>query len=167
MRSGWSFVGAQKPVEGLRNCYRFTLKPDGKEIVSRSVTEERTTVRVEMLADLNDERAKELSKSANISDEVKGYIVKGRSMIKGLAQTEAVLKDLQVQLKSIADEQARLKDNFEKLPPGADLYKRLIDKFDKQETALENVQKQIVEKTSLRKSQRQEYDDFLQRLKDD
>ncbi len=167
VRSGWSFVGAQKPVEGLRNCYRFALKPDGKEIISQSVTEERTTVRVEKLADLNDERAKELLKSANISDAVKGSIVKGRSIIKGLAQTEVALKELQVQLKAIADEQARLKDNFEKLPPGAELYKRLVDKFDKQETALENVQKQIAEKTALGKSQRQEYDEFLQKLKDD
>ncbi len=74
------------------------------------------------------------------------------------------MKDLRAQLKEITDEQARIKGNLEKLPANSDLYKRLIDKFDKQETELEKVQKQTVEKVADEKKQKKEFESFLEKL---
>jgi hypothetical protein len=164
VRPQWSYVGDEKPVAGVRSCYRLTITAGKDQIVKREVTEEKTSARKETLESLNDERLKLLLASAGISEAVKENVRKGTAMIKGLEQTGTALKDLRSQLKEITDEQARIKGNLEKLPPTSEFYKRLIDKFDKKETELENVQKQIVEKVAQEKKQKVEYDGFREKL---
>ncbi len=164
VRPSWSFVGTEKPVEGIRACYRFTLKAAKDQFVKHDVTEEKTTPRKETLESLSEDRVKALLASADIGGAVKENIRKGTSMIKALEQTASALKDLRAQLKEITEEQTRIKGNLEKLPATSDLYKRLIDKFDKQETALEKVQGQMGERVAEEKKQKKDYEGFLEKL---
>jgi hypothetical protein len=160
----WSYVGAAKPVEGQRNRYRFTLKVGKGQIVAHEVKEQRTMSRKEALGELSDDRAKALIASPAIGGAVKENIVKGRTLLRDLAQADAAWKDLRAQLAEITDEQSRIRYNLEKLPVTSDVYKRLIDKFDKQETALESVQKQSADKSAQQKLMRDEFARFLERL---
>jgi hypothetical protein len=164
VRPQWTFVGDQKPVEGLRQCYRYTVKAGKDQTVKQEVTEEKSVARKEALDGLSDERIKVLLTSDKAPDAVKENIRKGTSMLKALATLSANLKELRAQLKEITEEQARIKGNLEKLPANSDLYKRLIDKFDKQETALEGVQKQIAEKVGDEKRQQKDFEQFLEKL---
>ena len=164
IRPQWSFVGGQKPVDGSRICYRFDVKAGKDQIAKQDVTEERIVAKKETLNELNEDRIKALVGSAKIGDGVKESIKKGTAMLRALALTETQLKDLRAQLKEIVDEQARIKGNLEKLPANSDLYKRLIEKFDKQETALEKVQSELMEKVAQEKSQRTDLAGFLEKL---
>lgn len=164
VRPQWSFVGADKPVEGMRTCFRANMKAGKDQIVKHEVTEEKTLVRKETLESLNDERAKLLLASAGLSDAVKDNLRKGTTMLNGLAMTAFALKEAQVHMKQITDEQSRIKSNMIGIPTGAELYKRLIDKFDKQETALEKVQTQIADQSAEEKHQKKEYESFLEKL---
>jgi len=164
VRSGWSFVGDEKPVEGSKTCFRFPLTVAKDQMLKHEVTEEKTTSRKETLESLNEDRVKALVASAEIGEPVKDNIRKGTTMIRTLDATQIALRELRAQMKEITEEQGRIKGNLEKLPPSSELYKRLIDKFDKQETALEKVQGQIAEKTSDEKKQKLEFTEFLLRL---
>jgi hypothetical protein len=164
VRPAWLYVGTDKPVEGIRNCFRFALKAAGDQMVKHEVTEQKTMTHKESLESLSEDRIKALLASDGIGGAVKQNIRQGTSMITALQQTTAALKELRAQLKEITEEQSRIKGNLEKLPATSDLYKRLIDKFDKQETALEKVQRQIGEKAADEKKQKKDYESFLEKL---
>lgn len=157
-------MGADKPVEGIRSCYRFTVKAAADQIAKQDVTEEKTTARVEPLQTLNEDRLKVLMAAVAIPDRVKDDIRKGTSMIRNITQLGVLLKDLRAQQKEITDEQAHIKGNLEKLPATSELYKHLIDKFDKQETELEKVQQETTGKVADEKQQQKEFEDFLLKL---
>jgi hypothetical protein len=164
VRPNWAFVGEQKAVEGQRQCFRFTVKAGKDQTAKQDVVEDRTVARKETLKDLNEDRVKALVGSAKVADGVKENIRKGTTMLRELAATETLLKDLRAQLKEITEEQARIKGNLEKLPVNSDLYKRLISKFDVQETSLEKVQGQIAEKAAQEKTQQKDLAGFLEKL---
>ena len=164
VRPQWSFVGNDQPVEGLRACFRAAVKGKKEVTVKHDVTEERQQARKETLESINEERLALLLASASLTDGVKDNIRKGTGMLKALTATAATLKDLQAQMKEITEEQNRIKGNLERLPETSEVYKRLIDKFDKQETALEKVQVQTAEKSTLEKTQKKEYESFLEKL---
>jgi len=164
VRPLWSFVGTDKPVEGLRTCFRATVKSAKDQTVKHDVSEEKTMAHKESLDSMTDSRVFVIKKSARVNDTVKEQIRTAIEMLKAKALTTIALMDLRAQLKEITEEQNRIKGNLERLPETSDVYKRLIDKFDKQESALEKVQTQMAEKTVLEKSQKKEYDAFLEKL---
>lgn len=164
VRTGWTFVGNEKPVEGSKSCFRFPLKAGKDQMVKHEVSEEKTTAKKETLESLNEDRIKLLLGSDAAGAAVKENIRKGTGMIRDLATTAATLRDLRAQLKEITDEQARIKGNLEKLPANSELYKRLIDKFDKQETALEKVQSDLAQQVSTEKKQQKDFAAFLVNL---
>jgi hypothetical protein len=164
VRPEWTFAGDLKPVQGSRTCFRTTIGVGPGAIAKQEIVEERLVVRTETLDSLSKERLKTLFDSSGIAIDVKENLRRGKSMLDELKLTEGALVELQAQLKAIVDEQARLKGNLTTLLPSSDVYKRLTDKFDKQETALEAVQKQIAETTTLQKSQRRDLTSFIGRL---
>ncbi len=82
VRSAWTFVGTDKPVEGIRSCYRFTVAAGKDKIAKQDVTEEKSLTRKETLESLSEERTKVLLTSTAIGEAVKDNIRKGTSMIK-------------------------------------------------------------------------------------
>ena len=164
VRPEWSFVGESKPVEGAGLRYRFPLKAAPGQIAKQAVSEEHLVSKTQPLGSFDEARVKEVLASDAASAAVKEALKKGVAMQAQLAQTQSTLKELRAQVKEINDEQARLRTNMEKLPNDSPLYKRYLTKLDEQETALEKVQSQVVQRTNAEKQQKQELESFLKDL---
>jgi hypothetical protein len=164
VRQDWSFVGNQKAVDGAGQRFQFTMTCGKEQTSKQSVSEERRTARIEEFSNVIDDRKRFLLGSTIPSPAVKETLKKGWGLITTLETTQTNLKDLRARLSEINTEQSRLKTNMEKLPTESALYKRFVDKLDKEETALEEVQKQLKDKTEAEKKQKAELATFLDRL---
>jgi hypothetical protein len=164
VRPHWAFVGKDKPLDGAGIKHRFTLKSKTNQIVKQEVSEERIVPKRELIDNMGEDRLKELTMSPVPSAAVKAQLVKGYGLRDALYQTASALKEMRAQVKEINEEQARLRVNLEKLPTGSDLHKRYLGKLDKEESAIEKVQAQIVEKVALEKKQKKDYEDFIEKL---
>ena len=82
----------------------------------------------------------------------------------GHASAQQSLGTLRGQVKDVSEEQARLRTNMEKLPPTSELYKRYLGKLDQAETSLEKLQAEVKQKETEERTQKKEYDGFLEKL---
>jgi hypothetical protein len=163
VRPSWSVVG-EMPVAGTARRCQFTVNGAAGALVRQPVSEERVVPKKESVGEINEDRAKVILASPAIPAGVKEALRKAVGMRTALDQTAATLKDLREQVKEISEEQARLRTNMEKLPQTSELYKRYLGKLDQQETVLEKVQAQVKEKEGEERTQKKEYDGYLEKL---
>jgi len=157
-RPNWALVDAAKPPRP------FLVKAAGNQRVSHTVSEERIVSKKEPIAEVSGERLKTLLSNPSLKRELKDGLQNALKLQTTLEQTISSLNDLRTQVQTIAEEQARLRTNMDKLPPTSELYKRYLSKLDEQETALERIQELRKGKEAEAKSQKHEFDGFLERL---
>ncbi|HJZ89806.1 MAG TPA: hypothetical protein VKE40_02965 [Gemmataceae bacterium] len=163
VRPNWSVMEVMRVPATARSC-QFTVKAAAGELVRQPVSEERVVPKKESVGEVSEDRVKVILASPAIAAGVKEGLQKAVGMRTALEQTAATLKDLREHAKEISEEQARLRTNMEKLPQTSELYKRYLGKLDQQETVLEKVQADVKEKEGQERTQKKEYDGFLEKL---
>jgi hypothetical protein len=164
VRPAWGIVGEAKVVEGHPRCTQYTLKSAAHTLVRQPVSEERVVPKKEAIADIDEDRLKTILASPAVNQTVKDALSKAVGMRTGLEQLATTLKDLRGQVKDVSEEQSRLRTNMEKLPTTSELYKRYLTKLDQAETGLEKVQSELKQKEAEERTQKKEYDGFLEKL---
>lgn len=164
VRPKWDIVGNAKPIEGVQRCVQYKVNVAGSTITKQVISEQRSVAKQEKMADITNERMREILASANVKADVKENLQKARGMFISSQQIEAEIATLSATTKTVLEEQARLRTNLEKLPPTSELYKRYIGKLDTTETNLEDVQKQLTAKNVAKAKLERELQDLLVKL---
>jgi hypothetical protein len=164
IRQEWDLGEREKPAERSRDLYRFEWQVPAGKTARRQVVEERTRTPKWLLTKTSDEELRQLIAGPVGSRAVKDALGKVQQQRARVAAVERELARLLEGLKAITEDQARLRANIGKVPLASAAYKRYLAKFDKQETAIENLQEEIVAKQAAARRQEREYHEFLEKL---
>jgi hypothetical protein len=161
IRTDWKLVTPERPSEVSRDVYRFQVTvPAGKALVHQVIEEQAKLDRLE-LTSMQDTTVLFFLKSSSSSPAVKAALQKASGLRGHLTDTHRDLAELEKKLKAITDDQTRLRANLDKMPPTSAAYKRYLQKFDTQETEIEKLQGQILERQETEKKQHKEFEEFL------
>lgn len=162
VRADWTLLmGKQDPIKGPA-VHRMTLKIAKGKAEEQAVTEERIyRDKGRLVRELPETKVRELMENPVVSDAVKKGLAKHLELSFAASQASKIYADLEKQLKAASDDQNRLRQNLNVIPQSAEPYKKFLDKFVTQETAIEELQRQLrLAEVAVAASQR-EHEAFL------
>jgi hypothetical protein len=157
----WQLVGDQR--QNGPAVYSFALEVPARKSVTKELTQERVTEDEKALVrNASSELMGEYLADPAVSKEVKAALAKSIELSTRLGESKEELAGLQKQLKEQSEDQSRLRDNLKIIPQSEkQTYKRFLDKFVAQETAIENLQRQVRQAGATVQKQSREYEAYV------
>jgi hypothetical protein len=163
-RADFQLVSPPKADERTRDLYRFQLKVEPNQSLTREVVEEQTRTDQIALTNSADDTIRFFLRSSASSPKVKKALEEALSLKHALAETQNAIALEERALKVIEQDQARMRANMERVPPTSEAYKRYLKKFDDQETEIEKRRAQVAKLQDAAEQQRKTYETFLLNL---
>jgi hypothetical protein len=168
IRKDWSRIDPKGDPQHGPDVFRFKLEVAKGKTASQEIIEERIlTDKMKFVREVPESILREYLAHPAPSADVKSAISKALALQAKVADAGRRWNSLESSLKTVSDDQARLRDNLKIIPQSSEPYKRFLDKFVAQETAIENLQRDIREAQATLQAARGEYDAYLANLNAD
>ena len=164
IESGWKLVKPVKADETARDRYRFAVVAEPGKPATLEIDEEMPIDQTQEIANLDDSAILFYSRARATSPAVKeslAEVVRRKQEIERIVREKAGRDQ---EINAIGQEQARIRENMGRLERTSDLYTRYVQKFSQQETRVETLREEIVQRQAQEQQARKGLDDFLLRL---
>jgi predicted nuclease with TOPRIM domain len=164
IRPEWQLITPPKAPERTRQVYRFSLTVENGKTARLSVREEKPVRQTVRLMDAGPDLVIHYMEAKEVGPEVKQALGKVVELRHRLDQTRARLRRIDERLNGISQEQSRIRQNMTRLAHNSSLYNRYVRKLDQQETAIENLTREIETVRATEDKQKRELQDYLLEL---
>ena len=161
IESGWKLVKPVTADETARDRYRFAVVAEPGKPATLEIDEEMPIDQTQEIANLDDSAILFYSRARATSPAVKeslAEVVRRKQEIERIVREKA---DRDQEINAIGQEQARIRENMGRLERTSDLYTRYVQKFSQQETRVETLREEIVQRQAQEQQARQAFDTYL------